>query len=50
MHIDIELDGKFTRGRTVADTRGRKNMPVNVDVGIGIDRDRFLEILYESLR
>jgi len=50
MHIDIELDGKHTRGRTVADTRGRKNMPVNVDVGISIDREKFLDILYKSLK
>jgi len=50
MHIDIELGGKYTRGRTVADTRGRKNMPVNVDVGTNIDREKFLKILYESVK
>jgi len=50
MHIDIELDGKYTRGRTVADTRGRKDMPVNVDVGINIDTEKYLQILYASLR
>jgi pyrimidine-specific ribonucleoside hydrolase len=49
MHVDVELGGSYTRGRTVADSRGRKDMPANVDVGTGIDRDRFLEILYESL-
>ena len=50
MHIDVELGGVYTRGRTVADTRVRKSMPANVDVGVGINRKRFLEILYESLR
>jgi len=50
MHIDVELDGKYTRGRTVADTRGRKDMPVNVDVGTDIDRELFLKILYQSLK
>jgi len=49
MHVDIELNGSFTRGRTVADTRGRKDMPINVDVGVDIDRKKFLEVLYESL-
>jgi inosine-uridine nucleoside N-ribohydrolase len=49
MHIDIELQGLYTRGRTVADTRGRKDMPVNVNVGVDIDRERFLAVLYESL-
>ena len=50
MHIDVELQGQYTRGRTVADTRGRKDMPVNVDVGVDIDKDKYLEVLYTSLR
>ena len=50
MHIDIEINGTYTRGRTVADTRGRKNLTKNVEVGTGIDREKFLDILYESLR
>jgi inosine-uridine nucleoside N-ribohydrolase len=50
MHIDVELQGQYTRGRTVADTRGRKDMPVNVDVGVDIDRDKYLDVLYASLR
>ena len=50
MHVDVELGGTYTRGRTVADTRGRKEMPVNVDVGVNIDREKFLKILYESVK
>jgi len=49
MHVDIELNGKYTRGRTVADTRGRKDMPINVDVGVDINTHRFLDVLYASL-
>ena len=48
MQIDIELTGTYTRGATVAPhwndpTKG------NVDVGIGIDRERFIEIMHEGL-
>jgi inosine-uridine nucleoside N-ribohydrolase len=50
MHVDIELTGTYTRGRTVADISGRKKPRKNVDVGVSINRDRFLKILEESLR
>lgn len=50
MHIDIEINGTHTRGRTVADKRSRKNLTKNVEVGTGIDREKFLDILCESLR
>ncbi|GAB4434628.1 MAG: nucleoside hydrolase [Anaerolineae bacterium] len=48
-HCDIELTGELTRGRTVCDFgyRRRGTSP-NVDVGVGINRDRFLEILHEA--
>lgn len=50
MHVDIELTGTYTRGRTVADFKSRRNGVKNVDVGVSINRERFLEILEESLR
>ncbi len=50
MHIDIEINGKYTRGRTVADIRDRKKLHKNVEVGTSIDREKFLDILYESFR
>lgn len=50
MHVDIELRGEHTRGRTVADVSGWHHQPPNVEVGIGIDRERFVEILCEGLR
>ncbi len=50
MHIDIEINGRYTRGRTVADIRDRKKLPKNVEAGTSIDREKFLDILYNSLR
>ena len=50
MHVDIELNGKYTRGRTVADVHGRTGLPKNVEVGVDFNRERFLEILAEGLR
>lgn len=50
MNVEIELNGTFTRGRTVADITGRQNKPKNVEVGISIDRERFFEIIEASLQ
>ena len=48
MHVDIELTGTHTRGRTVADISGYHKKPANVDVGVGIDRQRFMYLLEEA--
>jgi inosine-uridine nucleoside N-ribohydrolase len=50
MHVVIELNGAYTRGRTVADRSRRRNNDPNVDVGIGIDRERFLDVIFQSLK
>lgn len=50
MHVDIELGGTLTRGRTVADISSHHHRPANVDVGVGIDRERFMQMLFEGLR
>lgn len=49
MHIEIELRGTATRGCTVSDNQSRKKQTPNVEVGIGINRDRFIEIMREGL-
>ena len=49
MHVEIELTGSYTRGCTVASLKDHDNRPANVDVGVSIDRDRFIEIMHESL-
>ena len=50
MYVDIELHGSLTRGRTVADISGNHPMQPNIDVGMHINRDRFLEILIEGMK
>lgn len=50
MRVDIELNGEHTRGRTVADLSGWQPKAPNVEVGIGIRRNRFIEILLRGLR
>jgi inosine-uridine nucleoside N-ribohydrolase len=50
MAVEIELQGKLTRGRTVADISMRRHQKPNVDVGVSIDRARFLKILEDGLR
>lgn len=49
VHVDIELNGTLTRGRTVADMIGFHGKTPNVDVGIDIDRRRFKQILFDGL-
>jgi inosine-uridine nucleoside N-ribohydrolase len=49
MHVDIELYGELTRGRTVCDSSGLHGRAPNVDVGMEIDRDRFLALMMRSL-
>ncbi len=49
MHVDIELTGAYTRGRTVADARRSSQQVANVDVGVGFNRGRFLQIMQDGL-
>ena len=49
MHVDVELAGELTRGRTVCDISGHHDQPPNVDVGTGIDRERFISLLIRCL-
>ncbi len=49
MRVDIELHGEYTRGRTVADISGWQKKAPNVEVGVGIQRNRFIEILLTGL-
>lgn len=50
MFVDIELTGELTRGRTVADISGVLHKPANVLVGTGINRQRFMDIMFEGLK
>jgi pyrimidine-specific ribonucleoside hydrolase len=47
--VDVETTSELTRGRTVVDLRGLTGRPANVDVGLAIDRPRFVEMLQEAV-
>lgn len=48
-HVGIETTGELTRGRTVVDTRGVPGPPPNAEVGLAIDRERFVELLVDAV-
>lgn len=50
MRVDVECEGELTRGETVCDLYGITGKKPNAEVGVGLDRERFFEILFESLR
>jgi pyrimidine-specific ribonucleoside hydrolase len=49
LRVDVETQGKLTRGRTVADPEGLHGLPPNVEVGVGIDRARFVDLLVDAI-
>ncbi|MBR2765635.1 MAG: nucleoside hydrolase [Blautia sp.] len=49
MYVDIELEGEYTRGATVADFRGYSDMKPNVTVVMDIDREKYIDLLVEAL-
>jgi inosine-uridine nucleoside N-ribohydrolase len=49
MHVDIELRGEFTAGRTVCDVHGVTGKPANAHVGMQIDVPRFWDLLIDTL-
>lgn len=50
MHIDIELEGKYTRGATVGHREPRFNTNPNADVGLDIDREAFVEEIIKAIK
>ncbi len=49
LRVDVETTGELTRGRTVADPEGLSGRPPNADVGVAIDRQRFVDLLVEAV-
>jgi pyrimidine-specific ribonucleoside hydrolase len=47
--VDVETRSELTRGRTVVDLRAISGRPPNAEVGLGIERDRFVEMLQEAV-
>ncbi len=50
VHVDVESEGTYTRGMTVANFRTQvsRSTPA-VDVALTVDRDRFLRLFHERL-
>ena len=47
-NVVMELDGEFTRGRTVVDLRAVTDREQNADVGVDIDRERFVGLIRDA--
>jgi pyrimidine-specific ribonucleoside hydrolase len=47
--VDVETRGELTRGRTVVDVHALSGRPANAEVGVGIDRGRFLGLIRDAL-
>jgi pyrimidine-specific ribonucleoside hydrolase len=48
-HVDVETQGDITRGRTVVDHRGVPGPDPNCEVGMAIDRARFVDLLIDAV-
>lgn len=49
MHVDIELNGQHTLGRTVCDVHGVTGQPANAEVGVSLNAARFWDTLIATL-
>jgi pyrimidine-specific ribonucleoside hydrolase len=49
LRVDVETAGELTRGRTVADPEGLRGLPPNAEVGVDIDRARFVDLLVDAI-
>jgi inosine-uridine nucleoside N-ribohydrolase len=47
--VDVETVSELTRGRTVVDLHGLTGLPPNVEVGVAIDRPRFVDLLVNAV-
>ena len=49
MRVDVECESDLTRGETVCDFYGVTGKKPNAEVGVGLDREGFFELLYRAL-
>ena len=49
LHVTVETEGKLTRGMTVADRRKKPDQAANTEVLVGVDREAFMKLLFDSL-
>ncbi len=50
LNVSIETAGEFTLGRTVVDFRGVTGRKPNCDVALGLDREGFIELIFDAVR
>ena len=50
MNVDVETQGELTRGETVCDYYGLTEKTKNTTVLLGIDRERFIKLIMDSIR
>lgn len=48
-YVEIDMDGELTLGTTVTHNFGRCEHEPNCTVSLGIDRDKFVKLLFDSL-
>jgi purine nucleosidase len=48
-HVDVELDGRHTRGATVVDWDNRLRKPANAQIVLDVDQDRFEALVGAAL-
>jgi pyrimidine-specific ribonucleoside hydrolase len=47
--VDIEITSELTLGRTVVDREGLSGQPPNAEVGVAVDRDRFVDMIFDAV-
>ncbi|MGH3087268.1 MAG: nucleoside hydrolase [Rubrobacteraceae bacterium] len=50
MNVAVECESELTRGETVCDFHGVTGEKPNAEVGVGLDRGKFFELLHGALR
>ena len=50
MNVEVECESDLTRGETVCDLHGVTGRPPNAEVGVGLDREAFFDLLHDSLK
>jgi pyrimidine-specific ribonucleoside hydrolase len=49
LRVDVETSDGLTRGRTVGDEEGVSGRPINAEVSVDLDRDRFLDLVVDAV-
>lgn len=50
LYVQVETEGKYTTGATIADIRGTTHNPPNVKVIMDVDREKFVNYLIDSCK